>query len=293
MIVGKFLKQLIPEKFLRFLSKEFVYGSHLLALGAVGIILTLNLVFSINMSWGLLIAVFLGTYSIYLYNHFKEFGADSLTNSERTRHIAIYRKHIPLIILCSILIFVSTLLFSNKVSTLFFGLGLLILGLLYSEFLKRVTRKVIFFKTFFVASMWTLLTILFVFYYSFSFNIAFYLILIFIFMRSFLHTSFFDIKDIKLDKEEELKTLPIILKEKFFCYFNFLNILSITPIIFGVYSKLLPSSALMLLLTVPYAIYCFEKIRAKNACVIRLSYIFTGGEKILWPILVSLGKLFL
>lgn len=282
------------EKILKFLWNELIYGGHLLSLGAVSVVFTSAMLLNIRITWDYLIVVYFGGHIIFLYNFFKEFKKDTLTNFQRTQHLKRYIKYIPYIIICYFLTFIIILLFFNKIAALFFGLLLIILGIFYTLFFKKFTKKIIAFKNFFVALMWLLLVIFFIIYYSFPLNFSVTLVLIFVYIRSFIHTSFFDVKDIESDKKEHLLTMPILLDEKkvFFILIIF-NILSAIPIVYGFYFNLFPSFSLMLLLTIPYTFWFFKKIRFKKENIAYLSYFFTAGEKILWIILILLGKFLL
>ena len=74
------------KKILNSIWNEFVYGGHLLSLGAVSIVYTASILLDIRITWDFLLVVYLGTESVYLYNRFKEYKVDFLTNPERTEH---------------------------------------------------------------------------------------------------------------------------------------------------------------------------------------------------------------
>lgn len=282
------------EKTLEFLWNELIYGGHLLSLGAVSVVYVSAALLNIEITWDHIVVVYFGAHVIFLYNFFKELKQDTITNFQRVQHLKKYIQYIPYIIICYFLIFIVFLLLFHKIPSLFFGLLLIILGILYTLFFKKFTEKIIAFKNFFVALVWLLLVIFFIIYYSFPLNFSVTLVLIFIYIRSFIHTSFFDVKDIESDKKEHLLTMPILLDEKkvFFILIIF-NILSAIPIVYGFYFNLFPSFSLMLLLTVPYTFWFFKKIRYKKENIAYLSYFFTAGEKILWIILILLGKFLL
>mgnify|MGYP001562821980 CR=1 FL=1 len=78
---------MVIEKILKTIWKEFVYGGHLLSLGAASIVFTSAILLEIKITWDCLLVVYLGAQIIYLYNRYKEFKKDSLTNPENIKGI--------------------------------------------------------------------------------------------------------------------------------------------------------------------------------------------------------------
>ncbi len=285
---------MIIEKILKSIWKEFIYGGHLLSLGAVSVVFTSAVLLGIKITWDFLIIVYLGTQSVYLYNRYKEYKIDFITNPERTEHIKKYVKMIPLIIFFFFLIILSILVYYKNFSGLFFGSFLLIMGLLYSQVFKGFTRKIIGFKNFFVSLMWALLVIFLAVYYSSPLNWALFLVFTFVFLRWVVNTSFFDIKDMESDQKEGLLTLANVLGQK-----RLINILSliaglaVIPMVFGFYLGLFPKFSLMLLFTIPYTFYFFKKSQDNKTNIAFLYNVIVDGEFILWPFFILIGKYFL
>ena len=237
------------KKILKSIWDEFVYGGHLLSLGAVSVVFTASFLLNIKITWDFLLIVYLGTESVYLYNRYKEFRTDFLTNPERTEYIKKYIKIIPLIIFFFSLIISLILIYHKNFSALFFAVFLLIIGLLYSEIFKGFTQKIVGFKSFFVSLMWALLVIFLAIYYSLSLGLILFLIFVFIFLKCFVITSFFDIKDTEGDRKEGLLTLVNVLgQKKLVDILNLTTVLAVIPIILGFHLKLFPQSSIMLLL---------------------------------------------
>ena len=282
------------KKILNSIWNEFVYGGHLISLGAASIVFTSAILLDIKITWDCLLVVYLGTESVYLYNRFKEYKVDFLTNPERTEHIKKYVKYYPFIIFLMTFSAIVIVVYFNKISALIFGLLLFFGGLLYSKFLKKITKKIVAFKSFFVSLLWTLLVIFLSLYYSHVPNLPLFLILIFVYIEVFVNTSFYDIKDIGSDKKEGLLTLPIVLGQKKMLYgLNVITILAALPILFGFYSNLFPQSSLMLLLTIPYTLYYFQKSKNPKTSPNFLYNIIVDGEFILWSIFILLGEFLL
>ena len=285
---------MVIEKIVNSIWNEFVYGGHLLSFGAVSIVYTASILLDIRITWDFLLVVYLGTESVYLYNRFKEYKVDFLTNPERTEHIKKYVKYIPFIIFLMTFSAIVFVVYFNKISALTFGLLLLIIGLLYSLFFKKITEKIIAFKSFFISLMWSLLVLFLAIYYSAPINLALFLFSVFVFLRFFVSVSFFDIKDIKTDKQEGLKTLAVVLKQSTLWQFlSIIAILAVLPLIIGVYLRILPISSLMLFLTIPYTFFYFKQLENKNISPYFLYNVIVDGEFIFWPFFILIGKHFL
>ena len=271
------------KQVLGFAWREFVYGGHLLSLGAVSIVFTSAILLDIPTTWDFLLVVYLIFYAIYSYNRFKEFEGDFLTNSSRTQHIKKYIKHLPFIIFCSFSGAVLLLVYLGNFQSIIFGILIIASGLLYSIYFKKVTKKIVGFKSFYVSFVWASLVIFLAFHYSFPLNLSVFFIFIFIFLRLLTNTIFFDIKDMKLDEKDCLKTLPSLLgKGGTLNYLHMINIFSIFPIVIGVFKNLLPPYALFLLIFYFFSFYYLQKVKDKKVNVHNLSYVMVDGEYLLW-----------
>ena len=192
-----------------------------------------------------------------------------------------------------LLIIIEILVYYEKISFLPFIILLFLGGLFYTVFFKKVTKQVIAFKNFYVALEWTLPVILIPIYYSFSFTFPLFLIAIFVYLKTFMINSYFDVKDIETDKKEKLLTLPVSFKLKnYLTFLTYLNFLFALIIILSVWFKQLPNPVLILLLTIPFNLYVFKET---EKAVIPLSklYFLASGEFILWPFLLLIGEFIL
>lgn len=281
------------NKFIKFVYEEFIYGGHLLSFSAIGVILISVLVLNIKISWEFLTIAYLGAQSFYLFNLYKEFNEDFLTNPERTKHVEKYLKYIPYIIFI-LLIIILTIGYFKKIQIQILGFIFLVIigGLIYTKYLKRFTQKIPAFKNFFASIIGALLVLLPVIYYSHPIDLSVYLLMFFLFLKWFVTTSFLDVKDIAEDKKYGLLTLPIILtKNKLFNLLTLITILSLLPISIGVYFNLFPKFSLLFILTLPYTLYYLIKLKSKITNDVFLNYIFVDGEYIAWPIFIFLIKL--
>lgn len=277
---------------------ELVYGGHLLSLSAVCVVFTSAILLEIEITIDFLIIAYSSTHAAYLYNRYKEFKKDYLTNPERTQYFEKRIKKMPLIIFCFIFIFIVTLLYFGNFYALIFGLMIFTTGIFYTLFFKKITREIIGFKNFYIAFSWSLLVIFLSIYYSsslsLSINLSVFFIFIFIFIKCFLGTSFYDIKDIESDKKEGLLTLAIVFGEKRLIKFlNLINILALAPIILGVYLQVLPVFSLILCFSIPITFYLFRKIEHTKIDIAYLSEILISAEKISWFLLILFGSFLL
>lgn len=276
----------------KFICQEFIYGGHLLALGASGIAFTSAILLNVKVTWDILFILYLIVCAIYSYNRFKEFKKDFLTNLFRSQHIEKYIKYIPAVIAIYLLLIVSILLFFGNLKSTLLVILMILLGFFYTDYFKKFTEKIIGFKGFYVAFVWSLISVFVAFYYNAAPNYFIIILLFsFIFMRWTVNTIFFDIKDIESDKKEKLKTIPVFFgKEKTLFYLNILNIFSFIPIIIGVYLNWIPLFFLSLIIFCFYSMYYLLAVKNSNIDIQKLSYIMVDGEYVFWPLVLIFGK---
>lgn len=280
------------KKILKLIFSELIHGGHLQSLGAVSVVFVSALLLDIKINWDVLLVIYLLFYSLFLYNRFKEIDIDYLTNPERTQHFRKYVKLMPLIFYLAVFVLIGTLIYFSNILALIFTLILLGLGILYTLFFKKVTKVIWFFKDFYVAIFFALLpSFLLVYYSRFSLDINLLLLSLFILFEVILMSIFLDIKDIKSDKKEGLRTLPVMLGEKKTISFLFIYnpLMAIIMMAILLYFTTLPRLVIMLIFIVPFDLYCYFLIKKKR----NVSYILQGGRLITWAFLVFLGKIIL
>jgi len=275
-----------------FIKNEFIHGGHLAALSVSTIALSAILLFNLSIKWDFLLIVYLLTLCVYCYDYHKGLKMETINNQYRSNHLKKYSKCFPIILLFYVTAFITVLLYFGNLGSLIFGGLLLIAGVLYTYKFKKITRKIIGFKNYYTSFSISSLAIFASIYYGTQ-VIAWVLLLIFIllFLRLMINTSFCDIKDINVDKKNNLLTLPIVLgKEKLISYLHIINIISIIPIFIGIYLKLLPLFSLFLLATTFYSSYYLLKTKNKTINIQSISSTLVDGEFIIWPFLLILGK---
>jgi len=280
------------KEILSLVWNEFVYGGHLFSFGAVSIVFSSAILLGVKITWDCLVIVYLGMHSAYLYNRHKELKIDFSTNPGRTQYLKKNNRYIPLLIFFYILSMVIIMLSFARISAITFGFLLFLFSILYSVFFKKMTKKIVAFKSFFVSLCWASLVVFLAIYYSFPLNLSVFLVFFFVFLRLFVHENFSDIKDIKADKKEKLLTLPVVFDSlKLFNILSVITVLSVIPIIVGIYLRLLPAYSIILLLTIPYSFYYFKKLRRRKLDSEHIYNVLVDGEYILWPFLIILGRI--
>lgn len=279
------------NKILKRFWNEFIYGGHLLSLGASGIIYTIMLIFNLKASIALLLIMYLMPQIIYSFDHLKGVEKDAKTNPERTKYFQAQKNKNIALIIFYIIALLGVLIYLKNWEIALFVFSINIFGMLYPIFFKNFTKKIPAFKNIFVAFVWAFTPIILIFLYYNFFSLGLLLLFIFIFLRWIINTSFFDIKDMGSDKDIFIKTLPVILgKNKTINFLHIINILSIAPIVIGIWLNILPSFSLGLLTFYFYSFYYLEQAKKDRINISFLSYILADGEYILWPIIILLIK---
>lgn len=270
---------------------EFIYGSHWGSLNAIAISLSAILLLNASIKWEFLLISYLLTQCIYSYNHCKEIEIDSISNVPRVTHLKRYSNVLPLLTAFYGVLFFSLLIYFGNKESIFFGGFLLILGLLFTIIGKKISKRIIGFKSVYTASAWAFLIIFTVIYHSLSINSAVLIIWIFVFLRLMINTSFSDIKDIEGDKKEKLITLPMIFKNtsNWLNFLHLLNIISFAPLLLGILLNIIPMYGLFLLFTYFYTFYYLQKAKIKDIDKNSLYNVLVDGEYYYWPILLLVG----
>jgi 4-hydroxybenzoate polyprenyltransferase len=249
-------------------------------------------ILQVQIRWELLLIIYLLIQCLFNYNHYKEINIDLLSKSTRSLYLIKYVQVLPLItIVYGTGSFLLIIIFGNVLS-LIFAIALLIIGLLFTKIFKKWTSKITGFKTFYTASTLSLLVVIFTaFYCSYKINSLLFFLFILFFFRFIIGTGFSDIKDIEVDRNQNLKTLPIYYgKEKFLTMLQFLNIFSFIPFVFTL-SIIHRGFSLMIFFTYIYTFIYIQKAKNKTVNIQNLTNVYVDGEFIFWPILLFIGLL--
>ncbi len=277
------------KQYLIYIGDEFVYGGHLLSLGGVSIAFVASVLLGIQATPGFFLIIYLAFQAIYLFNRYKEFPGDYLTNPERTRHLNGSYAKIPWAVFFCLLIFFAILIYFGKIPALIFSSFTVSLGFLYSISLKKITGRVPGFKGIFVSVCWSTLVVFLILYYDQPLSWPVILLTVFVFLRWMVNTTVFDVKDLADDQRKKLRTLAVVLgKEKLLVFLKAVTIVSILPVVLGVCFKILPPASLILLFTVPYAFYYLKRVRQEKPNSFTYN-VLIDGEFILWSVFVMMG----
>jgi 4-hydroxybenzoate polyprenyltransferase len=275
------------------LRNEFIYGGYLTSLGCPAFVLSVSILLNTAVDWPVLLIAYLTPLIVYSYNYYGELEKDMGTNPERAAHLSKKVKLYPYILGAYIsLLALLLILYANYVMIIFV-LILLFCGIFYTVLFKNLTKQIPGFKGVYIASVWALAgAFFFNFHYSVNWDIFSVLMFLFIFLRGIINVTFFDIKDIASDRDQGLKTLPVILgKESTFKFLHGLNIFAFIPLLAGVYLGIVPAFALSLIIFYFYDDYYLKKAGVINNKGLRtISYILADAEFILWPVVLILGR---
>ncbi len=274
-----------------FMKIEFFYNGHLQALGALSIAFFSAYVLNIKMSWDFFIISYLGYYTVFLFNRYKEIDKDLLTNKIRTEHNKMLYKHTPLIFFLTLSTLLILFYFFYNPQYIIYLLLINIFGVFYTLYLKKQTEKIYLFKNICVALIFTAVVYSPLIYYSIpleSISRSVIWLSVFVFIKALFMQIMLDIKDIESDKKENLKTLSILLgKEKTIKILYFLSfVIGFMPLVFYLFG-IFPSYILILLLDIPFNLYALNLIKKEKFS----GYILESGEFILWSTLIFIGRI--
>jgi len=283
--MNKYFKEIII-----FSKNEILYGGHLQCLSAISIAWMASFLMKIPAEWQMFAIIYLNTYIAYAYNRHQEIEDDSSDNIERTKHLKKYQKKIPFLVIGAFGLILLILLERANELTLCYALILLILGLIYTQWLKPGTRKIPLLKNISVATAFVLGVGLIFPYNSidvFSFRESASFIGSFIFLRILLMQIFLDLKDHQGDAARKLKTL-VVLKGKGFTlkFLRWASPVSVLPLILGIIYGFLPTITLIVLLTVLFDYLAIDLVKNNN----QISYLMQGAQGIIWSALLILGQ---
>jgi len=276
------------KRALNFIIAELIYNGHLQALGAAGIISISSLLFNVYPTPGLILASYLIFEIIYAFDRFKDIEVDAKTDKLRTLHLKRYLNKIPLLISLMLLLLIFLTLHFANLKTLITSLTILILGLLYPIYFKKLTQKIIAFKNFYVSAVHTFLIFYPAIYYSLQISMSVNLLvfLTYIFLEAMVSQVLLDTKDIKSDKQQKMLTIPVIIgNKKTLFYAQVLStFLFVFIIIFNMYSQSDPLINIIAVSTFTLNIYASKQISNGK----KLGYILHSGKFFLW-LLISLA----
>ncbi|MEN6574370.1 UbiA family prenyltransferase [Methanobacterium aggregans] len=248
------------ERYVNILKNKIIHGGYLTALGAPSLILTTSKLTDTHATIPLLLISYLLPLIVYSYDYHHDVDKDDATNSERARYLKKDRFYPFILVTYLVLLILLILLFSSIHLTVFIVL-IVLGGIFYATLFKRITKKIPLFKNLYTVLTWSLSGTFFIpLYYSMGINSSLIISFIFITLKGMVNAVFFDLKDCSSDKEENLKTLPVLFgKENAVKFLHILNFAAFIPLIIGVYLKIIPSITLSLIIFYFYTEYYLKK----------------------------------
>ena len=173
------------------------------------------LFFGITPKINLLFAAFLVTYGTYSLNKLTDKEEDAVNNPVRSKYIQGNEKFLAILAVAS---YLAALLlgWSESVIASFVLLVPLLTGIVYSASIFSVfgiprLKDIFIVKSLLVALSWTIMvTLIPAIWFSWNFVILLSIFLFF-FIKSFVNTILFDVRDIKGDIENQIKTIPVVI----------------------------------------------------------------------------------
>jgi len=276
------------KKVLKAIWNEFIYGGHLAAIGPVIMVLVTCKFLKLRYPLDLLICVYLITYIAYTLDRYLDLKKNK--NDPRLRYMAKYQKIFPIILLLSTLAIVTLALHRNFFS-LFSATIFIFISFAYNLAFKKLTKIITGFKSFFVALSYSATIFLIIPFTNTRLTLPILLIFLFFFARVLDNTIFCDIKDKTEDKNDKLKTLPVMLTpSKLNILLITINIFSIIPIIYGCIVKILPLTSLWFIIVIFYFFYYYGLSKKQDADAQKIANFWADGELIVW-LLIFIGEL--
>ncbi|MBI5680782.1 MAG: UbiA family prenyltransferase [Methanobacterium sp.] len=287
-------KNNILYKYVSNLKKEVIYGGYLTAIGAPSLILTVSIIMNVKISLPILLIAYLIPLIIYSFDYYKDLNKDMITNLERSSYLKKKSKVYPYILGFYVIILSVLLIKYTNLLLIIFILIIAFGGILYSTTFKKITKTIPIFKNIYTVLSWALfVTLLIPLYYSLNINISYFLIFLFIFLKGMVNVVFFDLKDIKADKKERLKTLPVMLgKSNVINLLYIINFIAFFPLIIGVCIQKISFLSTLLIIFYFYGFYYINKAKFANNKTIRTKLTsLVDIEYILWPLLLFIFNL--
>lgn len=276
------------------LRYEFIYGGHLVSLGAPAYVLSVSLLMGMEPLKQLLLISYLMPLIVYNYNYFGEMDSDESTNPERVNYVRSKTALYPMIIISYMAVLAIALYLYANWGLIEFVSILVVGGVLFTIILKDFTKKIPCFKNAYTALIWAFGGTFFPVFYL-SLHVGWFFILVFIFMysRSIANVIFFDLKDMEGDTARGLKTLPALVGKKRAIQFLYvLNVIGFIPLLAGIYIGVIPLFGLALLPLMAYSFYYLRRAETAGDVELRaVSYTLADAEFLMWPVLLIMGKI--
>ena len=287
-------KNLFPSQLITNSRNEIVYGGYIPAAIGPSLVITTSVLTSVNISLPILIISYLIPLIVYSFDYYKDMDSDQETNQDRAAYFKAKSKIYPYILASYILILSTLVIFFTNWQMVSFISIMIIASLTYPLGLKKLTKVFPAFKNMFTIFIWSLAgTFSLAVFNTLEISLTYLLIFLFFYLKMLPNTIFFDLKDVKSDTREKLKTLPVILgKVKTTKLMYILNIVAFIPLLIGIWLKIFPLYAVLMVIFLFYSIYYISKsLQLSDKEINHIFFILADIEFILWPFIIFTGKL--
>jgi len=205
---------IFSRQIIKFVITEFLYNGHLQSFGALGVFVFSSLLLGKTIKIIELVSIYLTFYLIYLYNRYRENKTDYLTNKIRSCHVKILSPYIKPVFAAGLAVLIALILYSHNFYFAFWLTIIFVGGVHYTDIFKSITKKILAFKNFYVALVFTLLALLPLIINNESIKLTGFVLSLFVFWRALKMQIALDLKDIKSDSFLKLKTFGALYGKK-------------------------------------------------------------------------------
>ncbi len=270
------------RQIIKFFIIEFLYNGHLQSLGSLGVFVFSSLFLEQDVNITELFSIYLVFYLIYFYNRYKENKIDYLTNKARSCHIKILLPYIKPVFFACLSVLAILILYAHNFNFAFWLSMIFLGGILYTDIFKPITKKILIFKNFYVASVFTLLVFLPLIINNKPIKLTVIILSLFIFWRALKMQIILDLKDIKSDSILRLKTLGVLYGEqKAWMVVAGINIINLTMLVFSLHYLQGKIIILLIIFCLIFDFISYYLFKRKSPVV----FLLAGSEFIFLPIL--------
>ncbi len=278
--------------------RELVYGGHLLALGTASIAASSAILLERSPTAVLLVMSYLFSYGAYMLNRGVKFRKIAFPIRQER---ASFRDEARYLTAISIVSFGIGYILAATVSLIFLGALLvpLALAVAYTVGSKKMVRLIgarrlkdkLLIKNVVISFGWSLVPLLVGLYYH-SITLALVAFVPFIFFRLMSNTIFFDLRDVRADREFGVRTAPVVFGTSFsYKLMNSFDISSAAIIAFLIATHIFPIYSVIMILLPAYSfVYRWVSQRPGSDLGFLCNFI-ADGEYLLWGPLLILGKI--
>jgi 4-hydroxybenzoate polyprenyltransferase len=281
------------ERFYNFISFLSI-SSIIVALVGFFVPYTTFALYNIDINFNLLLASFLIAFSVYSLDKLSNLEEDSISLPKRAQFISRHKKLFIYVTVASYA-FAIVLACLKNIVALSVILSPLLIGLLYSLKIANVRLKDIpILKNISISASWAIVGTFLPLAVSFEPDlIRIIIIFYFCFIKCFINTVIFDVRDIEGDSANGVRTIPVILGLKTTkILLIFLNSTLIPWLIICYFGGLFHQYLLILILSIFYSFWYILYFSRKNTEISKSIDLFVDGEWIYMGIGIFVVKMF-